>query len=356
MAKTYNNLYPEIYSFQNLLDAYRKARRNKRYKEDVLQFSAHLEERLISIQNDLIYKTYKLGSYREFYVYDPKLRLIMAAPFRDRVMHHALCNVIEPIFEKRFINDSYACRTGKGTHNGVMRTIEFIRTAKEKYGEVYCFKGDVSKFFMSVNHGILKKLPYKRIHCRETLWLLDQIIRSTADQGDLNPKGMPVGNLTSQLFANIYLSELDYFMKYEKKNKYYVRYMDDFLVISPDKEYLHQLWKETADFLQDNLALSLNKKTAIFPVSQGIDFLGYRIWDNKILLRKGSITRIKRAMKRFEREIAAGSADRNRIRAVLVSWLGHAEHANVPRLREKIILWSRENMGIELSKGGDTDV
>lgn len=347
MAHTYNNLFDRVYSFQNLFKAYLKARKNKRYKEDVLLFTANLEENLIQLQNELIYKTYEPGSYREFYVYDPKTRLVMAAPFKDRVLHHALCNVIEPIYERMFIYHSFACRRGKGTHAGVNCTGEFLRKAMRKYGTVYCFKADVSKYFQSISHNVLRAILRRKISCKDTLWLIDKIINSTSQEGDINPIGLPVGNLTSQLFANVYLNELDYYMKHEKRNEFYIRYMDDFLVLHPDKHYLHALWQDTAAFLQDELALRLNQKTAIFPISQDIDFLGYRIWPHRKILRKGSVKRIKRIVKRFDREYRAKNIGQDKIRAVLASWLGHAKRADVPILRQKILLKAHETFGLK---------
>ena len=347
MAHTYNNLFEQIYSFQNLFNAYLKARKNKRYKEDVLLFTANLEENLIQLQNELIYKTYEPGSYREFYVYDPKTRLVMAAPFKDRVLHHALCNIIEPIYERRFIYHSYACRQNRGTHAGVACTERFMRKAMRKYEAVYCFKADVRKYFQSINHNVLRAIIRRKISCKDTLWLIDKIISSTVQDGEINPIGLPVGNLTSQLFANVYLNELDYYMKHTKHNEFYVRYMDDFLVLHHDKRYLQALWSDTAAFLHDSLALQLNQKTAIFPISQGIDFLGYRIWPRRKILRKGNVKRIKRIVKKFEREHQANNINIERVRAVLASWLGHAKRADVPVLRQKILSRAQEAFGLK---------
>ena len=346
MPHTYNNLFPQIFSFQNLFNAYLKARKNKRYKDEVLQFSANLEENLIQLQNELIYKTYVPGRYHEFYVYDPKTRLVMAAPFKDRVLHHAICNIIEPIYEGVFIHHSYACRRGKGTHAGVEYTTNCLRRAERKYGKVYCFKADISKYFQSINHNILKGIIRRKIRCKDTLWLMDKIIDSTVSEGELNPVGLPVGNLTSQLCANIYLNELDYYMKHAKRNEFYVRYMDDFLVIHQDKAYLHTLWSDTAAFLQDKLALHMNHKTAVFPISQGVDFLGYRIWPRRKILRKANVKRIKRVIKKFERGHSDGSIKIEKIRAVLASWLGHSKRANVPILRQKILSRAQKSFGL----------
>lgn len=333
---TYNNLYSSIYSFENLYDAYLKARKKKRYHSEVLEFSANLEENLIELQNELIYKTYEPGRYKEFYVYDPKTRLVMAAPFKDRVLHHAICNVIEPIFERTFIYHSFACRRRKGTHAGIRCVVKYLRKAVREHDDVYCFKADISKYFPSIHHNILKRIIRRKIRCKDTLWLLDKILDSTVQEGDNDPIGLPIGNLTSQLFANIYLTQLDYFMKHQRRMKYYIRYMDDFIVLYHDKKYLHGLWHDTEEFLANNLGLSMNRKTSVFPITQGIDFLGYRIWPDYKLLRKSNVKRIKRVMKKLVYEYHAGNILLSKIQAVLASWLGHASYADVYYLRKKI--------------------
>lgn len=337
MPKTFNNLYPAIYDFENLFNAYLKARRNKRYRREVLIFTANLEENLIGLQNELVHKTYRTGRYREFYIYDPKTRLVMALPFRDRVVHHALCNVIEPIFDARFIYDSYACRAGKGTHKGADRVTEFLRRAQRQWPQVYCLKGDVKQYFPSINHEALKRLLWQRITCPDTRWLLSEIIDSTVDEGDTNPTGIPIGNLTSQLCANIYLDALDQFVKHDLGVRYYVRYMDDFVILHYDKGYLHSLLREIEGFLADRLALSLNQKTSVFPVQQGIDFLGYRIWATHRLLRKSSIKRIKRGLRKLQRDYTEGKVSEAKLRAVVASWVGHSKHANTYRIRRKVL-------------------
>lgn len=329
--KTFNNLFTQIYDYRNLYHAFLLAQRRKRKKADVLDFEYHLESNLWDIQNDLLYKTYQPGKYKTFYVYDPKVRLIMAAPFRDRVVHHALCSVIEPIFERRFIDTSFACRVGKGVDAGVDKVTEYLRETRRKYGKMYCLKCDVSKYFQSINKRILREIVFKKIRCRETRWLIDVILDSTDGE-----TGIPVGNLPSQLFANIYPNELDHFVKEKLGVKYYIRYMDDFLIFHPDKNYLHELWRTISEYLRENLALSLNHKTSVFPVSHGIDFLGYRIFTGYKLLRKRYIKRTKRMIKHFEREYRDGKMQLDYIQQVLASWLGRSVRANVPLLRDEI--------------------
>lgn len=337
MPKTFKNLYPSIYDFENLYFAYLKARRSKRYRSEVLEFTSNLEENLLQLQNELIWRTYRTGRYREFYVHDPKTRLVMALPFRDRVVHHALVAVIEPIFERRFIFDSYACRPGKGTHAGANRVTFFLKKLTRLHGRVYCLKADISKYFPSINHRILKELIRKKIVCPGTLWLIDEIIGSAADPSNPDPKGIPIGNLTSQLFANIYLHELDIFVKHTLKARYYVRYMDDFVLLSPNKDELWEYKREIQVFLADRLNLALNGKTSVFPISQGIDFLGYRIWPTHRLLRKNSIKRMKRKLKIFRKKYSEGRITMDRMNASIQSWLGHCKHANTYNLRQKLL-------------------
>lgn len=354
MAKTYKSLLEQIYQFENLYNAYLKARKDKRYNREVLEFTANLEENLIILQNQLIYRTYSTGRYREFYVHEPKTRLVMALPFKDRVVHHAICNIIEPIFEARFMYDSYACRPGKGTHAGADRVTEFLRSAQKQWPKVYCLKGDIKQYFPSVNHGALKRILRKKIACSGTLWLLDEIIDSLADPGDLNPRGIPIGNLTSQLFANVYLNELDYYVKQDLNARYYVRYMDDFIILGGDKKQLWAVLEEVKDFLDYHLALQLNGKTSIFPIQQGIDFLGYRIWPTHRLLRKSSIKRMKRKLKAFKRKYQEGKIGLDRINATIQSWLGHCEHANSHSLRKAVLnnfcLTKNEKEGVNFEK------
>lgn len=323
-----------------------KARRSKRFQDDVLKFSFNLESNLIQIQNELIYKTFRTGQYRYFWVNDPKKRLVAALPFKDRVVQHALCNIIEPLFEERFIYDSYACRVGRGIHAGADRVTQFLRTTQRKWDRVYCLKADVSQYFPSINHIILKTIIRKRIACPDTLRLIDEIIDSGGDGADC-PRGLPIGNLTSQLWANVYLDQLDHFVKEVLQEKYYVRYMDDFIILGSNKQHLWAIKREVEGFLANKLDLRLNSKTGIWPISQGIDFLGYRIWPTHRLIRKSSIRRMKRKLKAFKRKYQEGKMDMDKINATIQSWLGHVSHADSYNLRKKLL------GSFVLTKGGD---
>ena len=332
MAKTYNNLYNRIFDFENLYQAYLLARREKRYHGDVMRFTAHLETNLVKLQRHLENRTYRTGSYKYFTVYEPKERLIAALPFADRVVHHALCNVIEPIFERSFISDSYACRVDKGVLAGVTRTTQFLRDSSRRRGQVYCLKGDVQKYFQSIDHKTLLHIVGRKISCGDTLDLIREII------GSAGSRGIPIGNLTSQLFANVYLNELDHYVKDGMGVRYYVRYMDDFIILNPDRARIHQLLEKIRRFLSQRLQLSLNKKTQIFPVKdRDIDFLGYRIWLDHRLLRKGNVKRTKRKIKALMKGYTEGRVRIEDLRASVMSWLGHAKHADTWGLRRRIV-------------------
>jgi len=326
MAKTYKHLYSCIADFENLHAAYLKARRGKRFKLDVLEFSANLETNLLALRDELLSKTYRTGDYHTFNVYEPKKRVVAALPFRDRVVHHALCNVVEPIWEARFIHDSYACRVDKGTHAGADRVTEFLRRARRMWPQVYVLKLDIKSYFPSVDHCILQGLLEKRVACTDTLWLIREIVESWPVGG--GEKGIPIGNLTSQFFANVYLHEMDKFVKHELQARFYVRYMDDAVVIHGDKDWLRDAKVRLREFLSSTLALGLNSKTNIFPIAQGVNFLGYRMWPTHRLLRKSSAKRMKRKLRRFERGYADGTTELDHISASIMSWLGHASHAD----------------------------
>ena len=341
MAKTYKHLWPEIIDFSSLLDAWARTEKGRRRQRDVLSFKANLEPNLIEIQNSLIHKTYQTGPYHTFYVYEPKQRTVASLPLKDRVVQHALVSAIEPIFEARFIEQSFACRPNKGAHKGADKVQAYMREVKRDHGQVYALKADVAKYFPSVCHDVLRRLLRRRIACPDTLWLLDQIIASTDDADSLLPRGIPIGNLTSQLFANIYLHELDAFVKQDLREPRYARYMDDFVVIHHDKGHLHGVRADIEHFLWSELGLRTNSKTQVFPIQKsggrGLDFLGYRIWPTHRALRKDSIQRMKKKMKHMARLYGLGQLEMPAIEAVIRSWVGHAEHADTYDLRRNVL-------------------
>ena len=342
VAKTYNNLFAQIYSFEALHAAYLRASKGKREKGGVQEFEFDLEGNLIALQNELIWGTYRVGKYHQFDVYEPQKRPIAALPFRDRVVQHAIVAVLDPLWERGFIADSYACRKNRGTHRGADRAQAMLRQVKREHGNVVVFKADIKKYFASITHATLKTLFRKRIACKKTLALLDHIIDSanTLD-GCVYGRGVPLGNLTSRLGANLYLHELDLFMKHALREPNYVRYMDDFVIIHHDKAHLQRVRILVEDFLDQHLRLKTNQKTQIFPLGlvrgRALDFLGYRIWCTHRRLRKSSIKRIYHTLRRLRGQYADGKVSLERIGQSVQSWVAHAAHANAKALRESVL-------------------
>jgi retron-type reverse transcriptase len=343
-VKTYRNLFDQITSFENLLSAARKAQLGKRFKAGPALFNLNLERELLSIQQSLLNRTYRHGPYRDFFVFDPKRRLISAAPYRDRVVHHALCNVIEPIFERSFIHDSYACRKGKGSHAAVRRYTEFARKNR------YVLKCDIQKYFQSVDHAILLDMVSQKIRCPGTLWLIESVVASRRDtsvvfyfKGDdlfspyQRPRAIPIGNLTSQFFANVYLNGFDHLVKDHLRCKYYIRYVDDFVVFDNSKEKLRGVKAELETYL-GSLRLCLHRdKSRVYRVKDGVRFLGYRIFPTHRLVAKANILAMRRRLRRYSRQYRDGEMSLDKVRQCIQSWIGHACHADSYRLRSRLL-------------------
>lgn len=306
-------MFDQTTDFNNLYTAYKTAARGKHDRAEVLRHDLHAEKIIWRLQRQLRGDTYRHGRYRAFQVYDPKVRDVSAAPFTDRIVHHALVSQIEPLFERVFIHDSYACRKGKGTHAAVLRLQHYLRSAHDKYGEFYVLRADIRKFFASVDHTILLKLLSKQVDDPKTLALCAKIVDSYHEQATTDQaytgslRGIPIGNLTSQLFANVYLNELDQFVKRTLREPYYVRYMDDFLIIHPSKQHLHHLKQLIETFVGDKLALSLHpKKTAVHKFVGYERFVGY---DAGLFVRRLSKPTVRRFMRRLKRTQATAGED-----------------------------------------------
>jgi retron-type reverse transcriptase len=331
-------LFEQIYDFENLLAAAYQCRSGKTKANSTLKFFNELEENIIQIQNELMWDMYNSAPYHHFYVFEPKRRLISAPHFKDRVVHRAIYNVIEPLFDRQYIHDSYACRRDKGTHKGADRAQAFIKRVEQKHGKAYALKADISRYFSSIDHHILKSLLDRKIQCDRTKALLFYIIDNSPS--DALGVGIPLGNLTSQIFANIYLNELDRFAKHTLNVKNYVRYMDDFIIIYQDKRQVHEWRKQIEQFLNFNLRLKTNSKTQVFPIStangRSLDFLGYRIYSGHRLLRKSSVKRIKTKLKKFHTDYYNGETNISEINQSIQSWIGHAKHANTFKLRSTL--------------------
>jgi retron-type reverse transcriptase len=327
MPKSYDHLWEQVVDFENLYHAYLTAGKGKRYRWEILTFKQNLEENLIVLQNDLIWNTYQPQPYRQFYVYEPKNRLISAPSFRDRIVHHALVQVLEPIFENRFVSETFACRRGKGTHAAMRHVAWCTQAVKRAWGSYYVLKCDVSKFFPSIDHEILKTVIHRHIRDKKVMRLIDVLIRSyeSVEQGR---KGIPIGALPSQLFANVYLNPLDHYLKEACGVRCYARYMDDFVIIHRDKHYLRELLGKIENYLHNHLKLNLNPKTGIFPGKNGIDFCGYRIWPTHIKPRKSTIKRAKKRLHKMARMYRTNPEILEHAKASIMSFLGYMKHCS----------------------------
>jgi len=343
MARTYKNLYPQIITFTNLYEAWRKARRGKRYKPAAAAFEQHLDDELMRLSHELQTEAWQPGGYRSFTVHEPKRRKISAAPFRDRVVHHALINIIEPIYERKFIYDSYANRVGKGTHAALDRCTHFMRRYR------YVLQCDVQQFFPAIDHELLKATLERTIACPPTLRLCENIIDSgvgvLSEEYDMRwfpgddllaverPRGLPIGNLTSQFWANVYLNELDQFVKHTLRCNGYVRYVDDFLLFADDKATLHELREQIITFLQ-GLRLTLHENRAQpRPVTQGIPFLGFTVYPDHRRLKRSKGIAYRRHLKTLWRRYQTGEITREQGRASVMAWQGHVQHGDTWGLR-----------------------
>jgi len=278
---------------------------------NVMAFEKHADENLKQIQKSLLNKTFSTSRYQSKWIQEPKLRQIFVLPFSpDRIVQHALMHVIEPIWDKLMIFDSYACRKEKGQHKGSARTMQFVRKYK------YCLKADVAKFYPSVDQNIMAGIVRKKIKCKDTLWLIDNIIYSFP-----GGKNVPIGNYTSQWFGNLYLNELDQYLKHIHKVKAYLRYCDDFCIFSNDKSYLRELKFIISDFLETRLKLKYSY-AEVFPVSHGVDFLGYRHFHKYILLRKNTALRVKRRLAMLPVKLEKGLITKEQLRSSIASTRG----------------------------------
>lgn len=342
--KRYGNLWGEITDFANLLLAAKQAQKGKRFKPDVLEFNHNLEKELFKLQAELNSKNYTPGEYRTFEIFEPKPRLISAAPYRDRVVHHALCHVVTPIFESTFIDDSYANRVGFGSHRALRRFTKFARSSQ------YVFQADIRKYFPSIDHEILKSLIRHKIKCPDTLWLLDRIIDHSNEQelvvhyfpGDdlLSPlgrkRGLPIGNLTSQFMANVYLNGFDHFIKDKLRCKKYIRYVDDFALFGDDKIFLENARINIEEYLA-GLRLKIHPiKSQLFKTQHGANFVGFRILPHQIRVRSDSLRQGVRRIKKTIRAYQQGNLDIETVRKSLQSWVAHLQHGDTWKLRKNI--------------------
>ena len=336
------DLWKEICRYENLELAYKKARKHKTTKKYVLEFEKGLKNNLLVLHSELLLHCYKPKPLVNFIIRDPKTRKISKSDFKDRIVHHALCNIIEPIFDKSFIYDSYANRKGKGTLKAVQRFDYFKRkVSKNNTIKCYVLKADIRKYFETVNHQTLIKIIKKKIKDKKILWLIAKILTNYVGK---EGKSMPLGNLTSQFFANIYLNELDQFVKHKLKAKYYIRYVDDFVILDSNKKKLNKYKEEINDFLKQNLRIELHpEKSRIIPLGNRLDFLGFRIFYYHRLLRKSNLIKMKNKYKQIKEEYKKGKIEYDKIYDFMEGWVNYAKQANTNKLRKRITIKFQED-------------
>ena len=315
MGKKYKNLIEQVADMDNLRLAYQRTARAKRMTWGYLEFKEYAELNLRRMREEILDGAWVQGEYRQFVVYEPKARLISALDFKDRLAQHALVNIIGPIFEAALLPGTFACRPGMGTHAGVRH----VQAGLRRTGATHFLKTDFSKFFPSVNREVLHELIARKVSCKPTLSLIQAMVPTTG-------LGLPIGSLTSQLFANVYGGEVDRLIHFKLGAKEWTRYMDDIVILSSNPYELRHWFEDIESFSLERLGMRISH-WHISPVQRGINFLGYRIWPRHKLLRKQSVTTAKRKIARLS---AAGDADA--LTRFLASWRGHASHADVCNL------------------------
>ena len=328
--KRHGNLFEKIVDIDNLHEAYRKAKRAKSWMKAVKGFEDNLEENLLDIQKSLVEKTFTTSPYKIKYAYYPKFREIYVVPFApDRIVQHALMSVIEPIWDKILVDNTVSCRKGRGVEEAYKMAAKYVNTNK------YCLKCDMSKFYPSIDHDILYNIIERKIKCKDTLWLIKDIVYSFGRQFNTD-KNSPIGNYTSQWFGNLYMDLVDRLATQELKVDY-IRYCDDFLFFSDDKEKLKEIQKMLPDYLMEHRKLKLSKNE-LFPTRVGLDFIGYRFFpQGYILLRKRVAKVMKRRMLRIHRKLDRGSNPLNkRTRSSVASAEGLLRRCNSHNFKKAV--------------------
>jgi len=343
--KRHKHLFERVVSAGNLLGAARDALRGKRTRRPGAEFFGDFEHELFALHDELATGDYRPGAYHYFTITEPKERLVAAAPFRDRVVHHAIVRVIEPVFEKRFIEDSYACRSRKGTHAAMRRAAQFA----QRYG--YALKCDIRKYFPSIDHEILLSMVARVIGDSRLLDLIAKILDSHRDSiehewirgGDLfdvrlRKRGLPIGNLTSQFLANVYLNPLDHFVKHDLRVKGYVRYLDDFLLFGSSRESLRSHSRAVQEQLQTLRLVIHPDKHRLCPTKLGVDFAGFVVFaDGRIRVRNSTVRRFRQRYRRMRWETRHRGRDTAELTQSVKAWVAHTAHAQSVGLRRAVL-------------------
>jgi retron-type reverse transcriptase len=326
--------YNDIICLENLLGAWKEFEKGKKHKRDVQEFSMHITDNIFSLHNNLLHHTYKHGGYQAFKINDPKPRDIHKALVQDRLLHHAIYRILYPFFDKTFIADSYSCRNEKGTHRAINKfQTYFCKVSRNNTQTCWVLKCDIKKFFANIDHAILMEISAEYIPDKDILELLKNIISSFSIK-DRKNIGLPLGNLTSQLFVNIYMNKFDQFVKHKLKAKYYIRYADDFVFLSEDKKLLENQIIVIQKFLLEELKLELHPdKVFLKTISSGIDFLGMINFSDHRVLRTKTKRRIFRKISRKKWEVQNGTISQKAFNQSVQSYLGILRHGNSEKLK-----------------------
>lgn len=354
MPKTIKNIYEKITSFENLHAAYLNARRHKRYKKEILRYSTDLERQILILKKKLDDETYEPGGFREFYIKEPKTRLIMAQSFQDRVVQWAFYQVLNPLFVKGYITDSYACIEGRGQMAAINRLKEWLyKTGKwqndnEKW---YYLKIDFAKYFYRIDHEVIINEFNRKVSDERVQRWAEKVIRNNHTNfglpvgkgpGEVKRderipgKGVPVGSLFSQMVANLNLNPLDQYCKRTLSIKYYIRYMDDIIILHNDKKQLQEWKRLIIQYADEKLKLSTNNKTCVRPINLGLEFCGFKMFPTYIKLRKSTALHMKRALKKVKEKYENGEITLDRVQSTVNSYLGILKHCDSNALKAKI--------------------
>ena len=332
MPKTIKNEYDKNLTYEKLMEAHIKSRKGKGYRKEIIEFNLKQEEYIMWLLEQLQKQKYKHGGYTTFYVTEPKLRKIEKSRYIDRIVHRWLVdNFLEPAFVPQFINTSFACLKNKGMHRACLYVQKTMQHCTRIWGEYYILKMDVAKYFDNINKAILLKIIERKIKDPKVIWLIKEILYSQKRE-----KGLEIGNYTSQMFANIYLNEIDQFVKNKLHIKYYCRYLDDSIVIVKTKKEAKNALKEIQKFLNENLQLELNKKTQIFKNKQGVNFCGYKINEYRLKIRDKGKRKLKKKVKKLKEQIKLGKITSKEAHKYLAGHMGYIKIANVKNLADKI--------------------
>ena len=332
MPKTIRNQYNKYLKYEKLMEAHNKSKKGKGYRKEIIIFNLKQEEYIKWLLEKLKNKTYQHGGYTEFYVTEPKLRKIEKSRYIDRIVHRWLVdNFLGPAFIPQFISTSYACLKGKGMHKACLDLQKAMKHCKNKWNEYYILKMDVSKYFENIDKKILLEIIKRKIKNKDLLWLIEEILYAQKRE-----KGLEIGNYTSQMFANIYLNEIDQYIKQKLKIKWYFRYMDDSVILLKTKEEAKKALKEVQSFLENMLELKLNKKTQIFKSKQGVNFCGYKINEYRLKIRDKGKRKLKKKVKGLESKVKNGIITSKEAKKYLAGHMGYIKIADTYNLENKL--------------------